>query len=394
MASDSQEVPMRWVILRALVCGGFLMAAVPARAQKPDVTGGRTAVDNFATVWEDGIGNTTRLIAAEKERNGPCQEVLLGIHARELEMLQAAQRLAAEMTAVMDQIEPITDIRAEVEAQRQQLTMLQADHMQVMQQVMVSQQSLDSIRQGQQEAIAEWMLENYAADFGPQLTIELPQQTVVVTNTLFGAFVVTAPRKLQIPEQSETTVRFTPALFSDELFPDAILIGPVGTSRSIPNGFQFNPGKVVDGQQSRPFKMEEGDQLIVNGKDAIAWHWETNATDKFQGADFSIQMGARRNNGTTSGQDSRMLELPVKIDYDPGKPFAEKYGSIIAAAINLTIGSLIGFSSAFAVMYFGKRIDREDKAKEREREREVKRQADAEAERKRAEELRRKLRGE
>lgn len=343
---------------------GVLRGSMSVYAQMPDVQAGRTSVDSFSKIWEDSVINTSRLLNDEMRRGGPCQEMLSGIHARQTEMLQSAQRLAMEMNGLMDQIQPITDVQAEVRKQRQELATLQQTHAQLMGQVQATEQELSSIRQSQQAAMARWLIDNYGAQMGPPIRITSPEETVEIRNTLFGALIVTAPRKLQIPESSQTTVQFTPALFTGDLFAQHIHLGPVGTTIQTPKGFEFKPGNVTDSHGSRPFQMQESEQIVIDGQTPVMWHWSTNATDEFQGAKFDIQMGARLDD-PIQGAISRQLQLPVEVQYDPRKPFAEKYASIIGAFISTFIGGTISGVVATRLMYKSKTIDREDKAKEK-----------------------------
>lgn len=363
-------------------------ALSPAWSQEPTLGPVKQAYDDFMKQYDSNLKNLDEMIAAENETKGPCAAMLQQIRSRNGDVKPSVDALAQRVARLIEEVQPIMDLKQEIEKQKQELekqkkevSALEVNRQALQNEVAKlqnaqgdAQKVLNGLKQGQRDAVGKWLLDHYGQQTSKGQTIKSGSDTIVVFNTLFGTLVVAAPTKLAAREPGRTTVRFMPGLFHGDIFAEKIHMGPVATLPKVPQGLEFIPGKVDDGRKVYDFQMREQDAVSIDGKEAITWNWESNATNAFQGADFDIVMASRLDAPDGKNLRTSTAKLPVKIPLDAGKSAWEKYGSIISpvAAAVLTLATTLGCG------FLWRRLDeRKATAKEERKKREAEREQKA-----------------
>ncbi|HEU5116250.1 MAG TPA: hypothetical protein VFT74_06180, partial [Isosphaeraceae bacterium] len=230
------------------------------------------------------------------------------------------------------------------------LSKLDQQKNQLSQEIESAKQDLAAFQSQSREKIADWMFQKFNNQTITTKPIQTPSQTIQDVQTLFGVYTIVSPRKLEPSQKSETTVRFTPAVFTQSLFPVSIKTGPLATSVPIPVGLEFKPGKVLGAFGARNFNLSENDFVDVDTRSPITWNWESNATNQFAGARFEIQMQARSDKPADSQKTA--LDLPVTIEHDPGKPFLERFQALIGTGIGAVWSLFVALVSVTLSVYF------------------------------------------
>jgi hypothetical protein len=343
-----------------------LSGGSPSRGGEPvDVTSTQKAIKSYRETLAKKQDYLRNLINAEKERRGPCVETLTNIQARESDMKPVLDALNHELARLSEQLKPVIDVAKEVQSRekekknldaqiqqaRKELTGLEREKTKLSEELDGASKSLEAIQRQSKEKIADWMLKKYEKHVVTSEPITTLTQKVQDVHTLFGAYTIVSPRKLEAGKKDETIVRFTPAIFTKDLFPVSIKTGPVATSVPVPQGLEFTPGEVFGAFGARAFELSEKDLVEIDPPSSIIWNWATNATDQFGGAKFQIQMQAKLEQAKESKKAS--LDLPVEIEWDPGKSFIEKFQGLIGTALGCGWSLIVALISVVGGGFLG-----------------------------------------
>lgn len=325
------------------------LAASDVRAQALPVNEIRQELDRAKKGFTSQLESTRLRAAAELERKGPCTETLDAIYRRELELAMTFGRLGQRVDELLQQVAPIANIQVEIAGLAQQVRELQDKRDSLQSSISESNAQLDKIHQNQSEAIRDWLVKEFANKPSPPISFQVGSEKVLIQQTLFGAFVIHAPQKLEYDIPQETRVEFSPSLFSNSLFagssPLPIRIGPTGISSTLPDGLEFVAEQVVGGGaggSGRKFTMTESDQVLADPTKSTTWYWRTRADRQFRGGEFDLFMGARPESQTPSSGEGATLKLPVEIAYEAGKPWWERFSSYLAIIPSAVVGFVTG----------------------------------------------------
>jgi hypothetical protein len=328
-----------------------------ATAQAVDMRSLQRAQEDLGASFDKAKKTTERFLKEGRDTEGPCigyyRELPSESYLIASDALSQFEELSKLLSQLFIQLGPALDVEQELKAKKRGLGQLTSQLQVSMQELSTVNSRVDDSRRvfvqlqrGQQDTVRGWMDSHYGTRVGPAATIEAGSQIIVIQNTLFGTLITAYPHELSPSDIEQTTVKFTPAIFADELFPTQMEIGPSGYSSKIPEDrLILKPARVSGPSWTENFQL--GIRKQVSFASPVEWTWTTEATEQFKGASFSILMEAAQSGG--GGNPTKLVaQLPVRIDRKPERSFLEKYGQLLGGGL---AGSVLILSLDLARSY-------------------------------------------